>query len=113
MQVSQSTYCRILNQARSNIADALIHGKAIKFKGGTVIMPGQNGTGPAGTGRGRSGGRGMGLGRGSGAAGAGFGGPKTCKCPQCGHEVTHTRGTPCAKLKCPKCNTAMVRGDIA
>ncbi|MCX6843600.1 MAG: hypothetical protein NTX53_15105 [candidate division WOR-3 bacterium] len=51
--------------------------------------------------------QGRGLGR--------VGGPKSagptgfCACPQCGQHVPHERGVPCAKQKCPKCGTAMVR----
>lgn len=33
-----------------------------------------------------------------------------CKCPSCGEEVTHRRGTPCFKIDCPKCGTKMIRG---
>ncbi|HNT29337.1 MAG TPA: DUF134 domain-containing protein [bacterium] len=105
MEVSQATFFRILQSARHKVAQALTQGNAIELKGGTVIMPNRDGTGPVGGGFGR--GRGKGFGRGGGQ-----GAPGTCKCPQCGHEVAHTRGTPCVKLKCPKCKIPLVRGDI-
>lgn len=58
-------------------------------------MPNRDGTGPAGRGAGR-----------------GYGGPKNCKCPECGLKKPHTRGQPCARMKCPKCGVNMVRGDL-
>ncbi len=37
-------------------------------------------------------------------------GPKGyCICPKCSYKVRHERGTPCASLKCPKCNTMLIR----
>lgn len=62
MKISRPTFARIVELARRKTADALIHGKAIRLEGGTVVMkggqtmPGGDGTGP------RGGGRGMGLG---------------------------------------------------
>jgi predicted Fe-Mo cluster-binding NifX family protein len=72
--------------------------------------PGTGGGRGAGFGRGGGGGRGMGRG---GGRGRGFGGgpPADCVCPSCGQRVTHSPGTPCRSLKCPKCGTVMVRGD--
>lgn len=35
MGVSRATFGRIVQQARNHVADALIHGKAIKIEGGT------------------------------------------------------------------------------
>ncbi len=32
-----------------------------------------------------------------------------CVCPKCGYELKHERGTPCTSLKCPKCNTLLIR----
>ena len=66
-------------------------------------MPGGDGTGPRGQGRGLVSGAGRGF---------GYGGPKTCKCPNCGKEVTHRKGIACTQMKCPKCNIRMVRGDL-
>jgi len=63
---------------------------------------------------------GLGLGRGfgwqskgrmkgvvKGARGAGPGG--FCICEKCGYKIKHERGTPCAILKCPKCNLPLTR----
>ena len=55
-------------------------------------------------------GKGFGWKRHSGAKeakGAGPGG--VCICPECGHEMPHIRGQPCAKMTCPKCGTSMQR----
>ena len=38
MQVSRSTFHRVLESARSKLADALINGKAIRIEGGTFEM---------------------------------------------------------------------------
>lgn len=38
MNVSSSTFGRIVTQARNKIADALIHGKAIRIEGGEVEL---------------------------------------------------------------------------
>jgi uncharacterized protein len=81
MKVSRPTFSRIVEAARRKVADALIHGKALRLEGGAVRMkeetemPGEDETGPAGPGRG------MGLGpcgcrrrrEGEPAGGAGFG----------------------------------------
>jgi cation diffusion facilitator family transporter len=32
-----------------------------------------------------------------------------CLCPKCGYKQKHKRGTPCSIIKCPKCNTSLVR----
>jgi len=62
MKISRPTFARIVEAARKKVADALIHGKALRLEGGTVIikgginMPGKNGKGPM------SGGQGMGRG---------------------------------------------------
>jgi len=41
------------------------------------------------------------------ASGAGPGG--SCVCPECGREVGHERGRPCAEQKCPACGCMMMR----
>jgi len=62
MKISRPTFARIVEAARKKVADALIHGKALRMEGGNVIikgdmnMPEQNGKGPM------SGGQGMGRG---------------------------------------------------
>jgi predicted DNA-binding protein (UPF0251 family) len=81
MKVSRATFARIVESARRKVADALIHGKALRLEGGTIIvkretnMPAQDGTGPnreeRGAGRGPCGcgqrqGRCQGGGRGRG-----------------------------------------------
>ncbi len=38
MKISRPTFHRVLNSARGKIADALIHGKAIKIEGGNYVM---------------------------------------------------------------------------
>lgn len=48
-----------------------------------------------------------GQGMGVGSQRQGDGGTDTCKCPKCGHEVSHERGNPCKDTKCPKCGTSM------
>ncbi len=54
-------------------------------------------------------GQGRGRGRGRQPGGAGLGPGGTCVCPNCGKEVKHQRGTPCFKMKCPKCDTKLTR----
>ncbi len=73
MKISRPTFSRIIEGARRKVADALIHGKALRMEGGAVIvkgenhMPGRDGRGPAGMGRGVGRGpRGCGRGRGWG-----------------------------------------------
>ena len=52
MNISGATFARIIEQARRKVAEALIHGKALRLEGGTVVitgensMPNQDGTGP-------------------------------------------------------------------
>ncbi|MFH1505960.1 MAG: DUF134 domain-containing protein [archaeon] len=104
MNVSQPTFHRILLEARKKVTEALVKGRAIKIEGGNYKMPGKDGTGPLGQGPGIGAGRGIGRGR-------GFGGPTACKCPDCGHEHPHTRGTPCTQIKCERCGKIMVRGN--
>ena len=97
MKVSQSTLQRILSQARLKVAEALVKGKAIKIKGGEVMMWGF--------------GRGFGRRRGrmGGPLAAGPGGSCVCTNPDCRHEVPHQAGQPCYQMKCPKCGSPMVR----
>jgi len=62
-------------------------------------MPRGDGTGPAG-----------GQGRGGRMGGNAAGGPGgECYCPKCGYVEPHKRGVPCAQIRCPQCNTFMVR----
>jgi hypothetical protein len=35
--------------------------------------------------------------------------PQNCICPACGNIQPHQPGLPCFKMKCPQCNSAMVR----
>jgi hypothetical protein len=38
MKISRPTFSRIVEEARRKVADALIHGKALRLEGGTVKM---------------------------------------------------------------------------
>jgi len=105
MKVSQSTFQRILAEARKKIAEALVKGKAIKMEGGEIVMP-RFGRG-AGMGRGPA--AGGGRGRMGGPFAAGPGGTCVCTNPECKNEVTHQPGVPCYQTKCPKCGSPMIR----
>ncbi len=94
MKVSQPTFQRIYESARKKIADALVNGKAIRIEGGNYRLAGG---GDFMQGRGRMGGF---------AAGP----SGECACTKCGHKVQHQRGTPCYRMKCPKCGAPMTRG---
>jgi uncharacterized Zn finger protein (UPF0148 family) len=52
-------------------------------------------------------GRGQGPDRLKGEFGMGPGGE--CICPNCGHREPHKRGIPCYGIKCPKCDTPLMR----
>jgi predicted DNA-binding protein (UPF0251 family) len=39
MRVSRPTFSRIIDSARAKIADALVHGKALRIEGGPVQVP--------------------------------------------------------------------------
>lgn len=94
MDISQSTFHRILTSAHQKVAGALVKGYAIKMEGGEYQMV-------FGKGRGRR------QGRMGGPLAAGPGG--ICVCPSCGHETIHQAGTPCVQTKCEKCGTTMIR----
>jgi len=53
MKISRPTFARIVEQARRKVADALIHGMALRLEGGAVKVkgvratPARHGTGPA------------------------------------------------------------------
>ncbi len=95
MNISQSTFNRVISSARKKVADAIVNGKAINIKGGNYIMAEVRETNTR-PGRGRKGGFGLGP---SGE----------CVCPNCGTKLTHQRGVPCYKHKCPKCGARMTR----
>ena len=38
MKISRPTFARVIEQARRKVADALVHGKALRMEGGAVIM---------------------------------------------------------------------------
>ncbi len=69
------------------------------------IMP--NGRGQRGGGKGMGAGRkrGQGQGRFTGAGGE----AGSCVCPQCGREIKHERGIPCAQWRCPECDHVLMR----
>ena len=58
MKISRPTFSRVVEEARRKVADALIHGKALRLEGGAVRMTGdpetleKDGTVPMGGGRG-------------------------------------------------------------
>ena len=114
MNVSTSTFQRIINSAHKKVAQALLGGKSITIN--KCIMPNRDGSGPQG--QGSRTGRGMGNcggAKGNGRRqevdaprqGAGQGG--SCVCPKCGEKIAHTAGQPCYLQKCPKCAEAMIR----
>ena len=102
MNISQPTFHRLVLCARKKVAEAIVNGKAIRIQGGTYKMVQQ----PMQPGMGRGMGQGRGRMRGQLAGGPGG----MCRCPKCGHEQSHTRGQPCYQMKCPKCDSPMVRG---
>ena len=55
----------------------------------------------------------LGEGKGVGGPRQGVGGADKCVCPQCGYEVEHERGVPCAGVKCPQCGVPMGGGVMA
>ena len=132
MDVSRTTFLRILKLARSRIANALIKGLPIRMEGGDYIMPAGDRTGPQGagpmTGRrggnipprpgiGRGGGAGReigrpGTGRGAQPGGYGLGPGSECVCPKCDYRMPHQTGVACNQQKCPKCGTIMTRPEI-
>ena len=42
MKISRPTFSRVIEQARRKVADALIHGKALRLEGGAVVMKRRN-----------------------------------------------------------------------
>ncbi len=104
MGISRITFLRILHAAHKKIAEGLIYGKAIQMRGGEIIMPNLDGTGPLGQGPMTGRGRGRRI---RPISRKGLGGSADCECPKCGEKTLHTRGTPCSETKCPKCGTPM------
>jgi len=41
MKISRPTFSRVVEQARRKVADALIHGKALRLEGGAVVVKGE------------------------------------------------------------------------
>jgi len=39
MKISRPTFSRVIEQARRKVADALIHGKAVRIETGSAILP--------------------------------------------------------------------------
>ncbi len=96
MGISQSTFQRLIKEARHKIATALITVKEIRMKGGEEDMPRLN--------RGRRQGQGF---------GPGVGGYCVCTNPKCNYRQPHQPGQPCFQLKCPKCGSPMIREEAA
>jgi len=107
MGISRITFLRILHSAHKKITESLIYGKAIQMRGGDIIMPNLDGTGPQGQGPLTGRGRGQIIGRRNVGRGQGMGGSADCVCPKCGEALPHRRGVPCAQSTCPKCGTRM------
>ena len=42
MRVSRQTFSRIVEAARQKVADALVHGKALRIEGGPVLVDGHH-----------------------------------------------------------------------
>ena len=43
--------------------------------------------------------------------GIGKGPDGNCICPKCDYIIKHTTGSPCNKIKCPKCGNTMIRKE--
>ena len=41
MKISRATFARIVEAARKKVADAILHGKALRIEGGTVTIKGE------------------------------------------------------------------------
>ena len=128
MHISQPTFHRILQSARKKIATAIIEGKKIKITGdeqmketitykctdcqfqwskqnekyttcpncnSTNIKTLEKDTNP------------LNQRKSYGGPGRGKTPPKSCKCPNCGHESPKTRGIPCKNTLCPECGTPL------
>jgi uncharacterized protein len=57
MRISQSTFFRILSNARKKVSDAIVNGKAIRVQGGSYNFQGRDKNFERGFGRGFRGGR--------------------------------------------------------
>lgn len=112
MGISRATFARLIESARKKVADALLHGKALRVEGGPVVMSGEPnmnadqlraqsgltlGRGPCRcrTRRGRC----RGSKRGTAHA--------WCICTGCGKRMPHIPGEACTKKICPKCGSPM------
>jgi len=108
MDVSRSTYGRILESARHKVALALWGGLAIVIDKGTFV---ENPEDREASSRDRhliadaAGERPRRRGR----AGFGCGAHGVCICPQCGLTREHLPGRPCKRERCPDCDVAMMR----
>lgn len=106
MNVSQSTFFRLLRSARSKVSEAIVGGKALRIEGGDYVVRPRGGRRMGGAGRGAGG-----AGRGRGGGGRFPAGPTKCVCPKCGKEMPHPKGVRCLDLKCPECGTPMLGGS--
>lgn len=116
MNISRATFARIIESARRKVADALLHGKALRVEGGPVLIEGEF-TMPAEQAKQQSGGGlgrgpcGCGMRRGYGGGRSGSGAPAWCVCPQCGRRMPHVPGEPCNQKICPQCGSRMTREE--
>lgn len=111
MKISRATFARIVESARKKVADALLHGKALRIEGGPVVMKGEptmptEQPQPRGMGHGPCG---CGMRRGGGGPDGRGGAPTECVCPQCGTRTPHVPCQPCNQTICPKCGSRMTR----
>ncbi len=73
MGVSRATFARVLHEARRKVADALVHGKALRIEGGTFELSGHE----------------VGCGCCGGNWVEPFGSEHRCECPECGAAELH------------------------
>jgi uncharacterized protein len=85
MGVSRPTFGRIVESARRKTVDALLHGKALRIEGGSIMERQQDVEGPGGA----------------------------CICVACGKSIPHVAGQPCREMRCPDCGKHMLREGSA
>ena len=81
MNVSRQTFGRILESAHKKVAEAIVSGKSIVFRGGVFMKDEEIRETKQ----------------------------DFCVCPKCGTEAEHRPGVPCRNMKCDRCGVSMVR----